>query len=60
MKYSVYLPIRFIFFRVSASAAGQHATPGKSELLKIPESLLEKILPSSQATVQELLAQKIP
>jgi hypothetical protein len=32
----------------------------KHELLKIPENLLEKILPSLQATLQELLAHKIP
>ncbi|KAJ7878390.1 hypothetical protein B0H14DRAFT_2711753 [Mycena olivaceomarginata] len=33
---------------------------GRLELLKIPQSLLEKLLPSSHASIQELLAHKIP
>ncbi|KAJ7842627.1 hypothetical protein B0H14DRAFT_3139857 [Mycena olivaceomarginata] len=33
---------------------------GRAEVLKIPQNLLEKLLPSSHASVQELLAHKIP
>jgi hypothetical protein len=33
---------------------------GRAEVLKIPENLLEKLLQSSHALVQELLAHKIP
>ncbi|KAJ7868042.1 hypothetical protein B0H14DRAFT_2572536 [Mycena olivaceomarginata] len=33
---------------------------GKKEALRIPQNLLEKLLPSSHASVQELLAHKFP